>query len=246
MSAVYAFASIIVASLFAGLGAGLLFLKEEHLNRILVYLVALSAGAIFGGVFIHLIPRYVKQSGFTSLTGLVVVLGIAGSYMLEKALHWHCHHSDHEIEPFSYMLMVGDGIHNLLDGMVIAASYLVSVSAGVAATIAVILHKVPKEVGDFGVLVHGGMSKEKALGFNIGISLVGLIGAAIIFLISSQLNSATRFLIPLAVGNFVYIAGSDLLPEIKERNESNTTLQVLVFLLGISMMYSIVLIKPFI
>lgn len=245
MNEAYVFGSVLASTLLAVLGAILLFLNKEHLDRILIYLVALSTGAIFGGVFIHLVPRYANNIGYTHFTGLVVLTGIIGSHILEKVIHWHCHRFDHDVEPFSYMILAGDGIHNVLDGIVIASSYLVSVSAGIAATIAVILHKIPKEVGDFGTLVHGGFSEKKALAFNMGIGAFMFLGAGLVML-ASGVENADKLLIPLTIGNFVYIAGTDLFPEIKESGEENSHwMTIAVFIAGIGLMYSIVLIKPF-
>lgn len=244
VSLLYTFGSVLAASMFAALGAVFLVLKRDNLSRVLVYLVSLSTGAIFGGTFIHLIPRYASDIGYTHFTGLVVMAGIAGSHLLEKVIHWHCHHTGHDVEPFSYMILVGDGIHNFIDGLLIASSYLVSVSAGVAATVAIMLHKVPKEVGDFGTLVHGGFTEKKALAFNVGVGVFMFLGAGIAVLVSG-FGGAEKFLVPLVIGNFVYIAGTDLFPEVKEHEGSNKMLVFLVFLLGVGMMYSIVLLKPF-
>jgi len=246
MNEIYVFGSVLASTLLAALGAVFLFLNKEHLDRILIYLVALSTGAIFGGVFIHLIPRYANNIGYTHTTGLVVLGGIIGSHMLEKVIHWHCHRLDHDIEPFSYMILAGDGLHNILDGIVIASSYLVSVSAGIAATIAVMLHKIPKEVGDFGALVHGGFSEKKALAFNVGIGAFMLLGAGAVILVSG-LENADTVLIPLTIGNFVYIAGTDLFPEIRNSGEGNNHwITITVFMAGVGLMYSIVLLKPLI
>lgn len=245
MNELHVFGSILAASLLAALGAVLLFLNQDKLDNILIYLVALSTGAIFGGVFIHLVPRYANNIGYTHATGLVVLTGILGSHVLEKTIHWHCHRFDHDVEPFSYMILAGDGIHNILDGVVIASSYLVSVSAGIAATIAVMLHKIPKEVGDFGTLVHGGFSEKKALAFNLGVGIFMFLGAGMVML-ASGVENADKVLIPLTIGNFVYIAGTDLFPEIKEpREDKNHWMTIAIFILGVGLMYSIVLIKPF-
>jgi len=244
MNEFYILGSVLAAAVLAAIGAVFLFMTEDELDRILIYLVSLSAGAIFGGTFIHLVPRYANNIGYTHFTGLVVMAGIAGSHLLEKIIHWHCHRMDHDVEPFSYMILAGDGIHNFIDGILIASSYLVSVSAGIAATVAVMLHKIPKEVGDFGVLVHGGFSRFKALAFNIGVGVFMLLGAGFVMLLSG-VEGVRQLLIPLVIGNFVYIAGTDLFPEIKGGHEADQKLVFAVFLLGIGLMYSIVLLKPY-
>lgn len=237
--------SLLLTSLLAGIGALLLFLKKDNLDRILVYLVALSTGAIFGGVFIHLIPKYATSTGFTHATGLVMIAGLAVSHVMEKLFHWHCHRVDHDIEPFSYMILAGDGFHNIIDGILITSSYIASTSAGIAATVAVILHKVPKEVGDFGTLVHGGFSPRKALGFNIGVGVFMFIGAGLTILAAGK-PGLEKLLIPFTIGNFIYIAGTDLFPEIKAGEDQNWLLSFTVLLIGAALMYSIVLLKPLI
>lgn len=244
MNELLVFGSVAATSLLAAIGALLLFMKKDNLDRILIYLVAVSTGAIFGGAFIHLVPRYANSFGYTHLTGLAVISGIAVSHLMEKVFHWHCHRLDHDIKPFTYMIMAGDSFHNVIDGILIASSYIASTSAGIAATIAVILHKVPKEVGDFATLVHGGFTPRKALGFNIGVGVFMFLGAGITIL-ASDFQNAESFLIPFTIGNFVYIAGTDLFPEIKEEEEHNWVLSFAALLLGVSLMYSIVLIKPF-
>lgn len=241
----YIAASLLVVSFLAGLGGLLLFLKREMLDDILVYLVALSTGAIFGGVFIHLIPRYLENFSYSSLTGIVVISGIGVSHALEKAFHWHCHRPDHDIEPFSYMILAGDSFHNIIDGILITSSYLASTSAGVAATLAVMLHKIPKEVGDFGTLIHGGFSTRKALVFNIAVGGFMFLGAAgTLFL--SNISGLEKLLVPFAVGNFIYIAGTDLFPEIKAGKDHNWILSFTALSLGVALMYSITILKPFI
>ena len=233
--------SVIATSLLATIGALLLVLSDQKLEDILPYLIALSTGAIFGGVFIHLIPKYSTKFGYTRLTGVVISTSIGASFLLEKALHWHCHHSDHDIEPFSYMLLVGDSIHNVFDGIIIASGYLISFNAGLVATIGVTLHKIPKELGDFGTLLHGGMTKKRALLFNFGVGIFAVIGSLIV--IAFQQNQLVEnFLLPISIGNLIYIAGTDLFPEIREHGV-NTTVLALIFFSGIAVMYSIVLVK---
>ncbi|MFB6143687.1 MAG: ZIP family metal transporter [Candidatus Nanohaloarchaea archaeon] len=234
-------ASVFLTSLLAGAGALFLVLSEEEIERILVLLVSLSTGAIFGSAFIHLVPRYVRDFGFTHMTGLLVLAGVAGSHLMEKAVHWHCHRTEHEVEPYSYMILAGDSLHNFIDGILVASSYLVSLNAGVAATVAVMLHKIPKELGDFGTLVSGGFSRGKALAFNLLVSVFMFAGAAGV-LAASNVVGVEKFLVPLTVGNFVYVGGTDLFPEIKHPDEEASEAAVFaVFLSGIALTYLVTL-----
>jgi zinc and cadmium transporter len=234
-------AALAVVSVFSGIGALFLALSEDRMDELTPYLISLSAGTIFGGVFIHLVFKLANGLGYTRMTGLFVLVGMAGSLVLERLVHWHCHNQDHHVEAFSYVLVVGDAVHNVLDGILIASSFLAGIPAGIASTVAVVAHKVPKEAGDFGVLVDSGFSRQKALGFNIGISLFMFIGAGLVFALSAASASVNSLLLPLVIGNFVYIAGSDLLPRFKE--DEDILLHLAMFSTGVAVMYSIPWIK---
>jgi len=235
--------SLVATSLLSGLGALFLALNDEKTEILTPYLISLSAGTIFGGVFIHLVFKLANNVGYTRFTGLLVLTGLAGSLVLERLVHWHCHNQDHHIEAFSYVLVAGDAVHNVLDGILIASSFLVGSSAGIASTVAVMAHKIPKEAGDFGVLVESGFSQKKAVGFNIAISLFMFIGAGIVLALSTASSGINALLLPLVIGNFVYIAGADLLPRFKE--DEDILLHLTMFGLGTAVMYAIPFIKGF-
>lgn len=238
------FGSIVLISILSGIGALFLGFSEERMQRITPYLISLSAGSIFGGVFIHLAFKLANKIGYDRTTGLMILLGMIGSLLLERLIHWHCHSQDKHIEAFSYVLVAGDAVHNVLDGILIASSFLAGISSGVAATVAVALHKVPKEAGDFGVLVDSGFSRMKALGFNVGIGIFALIGAGAVLLVSGSSSSINALLLPLVVGNFVYIAGSDLLPRFK--TDENLLPHLATFTAGVLVMYAIPYVKALI
>lgn len=235
------FASLVLASLFSAIGAFFLYISNDDFERITPYLISLSAGTIFGGVFIHLIFRLANKFSYGRFTGVLIITGIMGSFLLERVVHWHCHHSGEHKEPLPYVLAAGDSIHNMLDGVLIATSFLASTSAGIAATIAIIAHKIPKELGDFGVMVDYGFSRLKALGVNIGISAFMFIGAGLVLGISQLSASTVPILLPLVIGNFVFIAGSDLLPDFK--GSENWLQHLIVFTFGVGVMYAIPYIK---
>ncbi|MDY6778748.1 MAG: ZIP family metal transporter [Candidatus Nanohaloarchaea archaeon] len=232
----YIVASILLASLLSMSGALFLLYSREHLDTIKQYLVSLAIGALFGGALIHLLPRYAAQFGVTHLTGLVIVMAVFGSYLLERGFHWHCH-GECGVETYSYMLIAGDLIHNLIDGIIVAGSYFVSLPTGIAATVAIMVHKVPKEIGDFGVLLHSGMDEWRAVGINAGTNAAALAGAFAVILLSNT-EPLIRFLIPVAIGNFLYVAGTDLLPE-SAKGEGSVVLHALLLLFGILLMYGI-------
>lgn len=245
------FGSIFAVSIISLIGVIMLGLEEALLKRAMLYLVSFSAGALFGDAFIHLIPETVEQFGFGPVTGLYVLAGIVFSFIVETYIHWHHHHRYGEmdecedcVEPFSYMILLGDGVHNVLDGIIIAASYLASVPLGIATTIAVALHEIPQEIGDFAVLVHGGFSRRTAILYNFLTAITAFLGAGIVILLSGSVAGINSVLLPLAAGGFIYIAGSDLLPEIREETGSRkSAIQMVMFIIGIVLMYALTFIE---
>ncbi|MBI2971778.1 MAG: ZIP family metal transporter [Candidatus Aenigmarchaeota archaeon] len=239
----YAFSSVLLVSLVSLVGVITLSIKPKVLKNILLYLVSFAAGALFGDAFIHLLPEVVEQSGFSLYVSLYVLAGIVVFFSLEKLVQWHHYHLPHskqQAHPFSVMVLVGDAVHNFIDGLIIGASYLVSIPVGIATTIAVILHEIPQEIGDFGVLLHGGFSRGKALLFNFLTALTAVLGVGVSLYLSSYVENVTMMLIPFAVGGFIYIAGSDLIPELhKQSSPVHSVLQLLAFLLGVGVMVAL-------
>ena len=240
----YIFVSVIGISLLSFIGVFTLSLKKVTLDKMLLYLVALSAGTLIGTSFLHLLPEIINEVGFGTITALYVILGLLSMFIVEKLIRWrHCHHSPHrhthaKIEPFAMTSLIGDGVHNFIDGLLIGASYLLSIPVGIATTIAVALHEIPQEIGDFAVLTHGGLSRKRALGLNFLTALMAVAGAGVAIYLAGQVEGITNFLIPFAAGHFIYIATADLIPELhKEENLEKSTLQILWFLLGIAIMY---------
>lgn len=236
---VYAIASVVLVSLFSLVGILLLVLKDRVLDYVIVFLVSFSSGSLFGDAFIHLLPEAVARHGFTVAVSIFTLCGIAGSFVVEKIIHWrHVHYPEQmEMEAFAYMNLLGDAAHNLLDGVVIAAAYAVDIRVGIATTIAILFHEIPQEMGDFGVLIHGGVSRKRALFFNFVTALTALGGAILTILLINLVDQVTLFLIPFAAGTFIYIAGSDLIPQLhKEKALRNSLLQLLFFSVGIAIM----------
>lgn len=239
--------SILVVSVASLIGVFTLSLNEKRLGGIIKVLVSFSAGALLGGAFLHLLPEIVEEVGFSPETSLLVVFGIFLFFMLERALQWrHCHvpTSKHHVHPLGYMNLVGDGVHNFMDGMIIAGSYLGSVPLGITTTFAVLLHEIPQEMGDFGVLLHAGFDRKRALLMNFGSALVALLGGVLTLLLGSWVEGVHVVISAIAAGGFIYIAGSDLLPEMhKECAPKASIIQILTFLLGIGVMYAFTLLE---
>src|SRR4030042_6044498 len=158
----YILVSTFLISLIAFIGVLVLFLREEILDKILLTLVAFSAGALIGGAFLHLVPEAIHQVGADEPAVLKVflflILGFCTFFILEHFIKWHHHHAKNhpQIMPFSYLILISDGIHNFIDGLIIAASFVVAIPVGIVTALAVVLHEIPQEIGDFGVLVYGG------------------------------------------------------------------------------------------
>ena len=236
----YTILSVVIVSLISFVGILTLTIKQKNLNKFLIYFVSFAAGALFGNAFIHLIPEAIEKVGLVIQVPVYILLGITFSFIAEKIIQWrHCH-GDQKCHPFAYMNLLGDGVHNLIDGLIIASSYLVSIPIGLATTLAVIFHEIPQEVGDFGVLLHGGFTKSKALLLNFLSALTAVVGAVIALLLNNLIPNMTNFLIPFAAGTFVYIAGSDLIPELhKELSLKKSFIQLILFVLGIFVIYSL-------
>jgi len=240
----YSLLSVLLVSLISLLGILTLAVKGKHFEKYLLLMVAFSAGALFGDAFIHLLPEVVEEYGFGLDVSIYVLVGVAFSFLIEKVLHWrHCHHptSDGHPHPFAVMNLVGDAVHNFIDGLIIGIAYLVSIPVGIATTVAIVFHEIPQEVGDFSVLVHGGFSRKKALWMNFAISLLSVVGVVLALVVGQSVEGFIVFLLPFAAGNFIYIAGSDLIPEVhKETDTNQSIMHFFLFLIGILTMLALV------
>lgn len=234
---------IVIATLIIGLaalaGAVSLFFKQKTLAKILLFLVAFSAGALLGGAFLHLIPESLDTLSVNK-TFILALVGFSAFFLMEKYFHWrHCHEGVCEVHPVSYLLLFGDAIHNFIDGLVIAASFIVDVRFGIITTLLIVAHELPQELGDFGVLVHSGMKAKKALIYNFFSQLTAVAGGIIGFFLSGHTDFSIVML-PLAAGGFIYIAASDLIPELhKETNSKHSIANYFVFLLGVGFIIGI-------
>ncbi len=237
---IYSLVSVLIVSLISFIGIFALSFKAEKLKKILIYLVAFSAGALFATAFLHLIPEVVEQTGFNLKIPIFILSGIILFFIIEKIVCWnHCHIplTKTHVHSFAVMNLVGDAFHNFLDGLVIAAGYLVSIPLGIATTFAVIIHEMPQEIGDFGILLHGGFSKRKALLVNFLTALTAILGAIIGLILSGFIKGIEFILVPIAAGGFIYIAGSDLIPELhKEFQLKSAIWQLIAFIFGILIM----------
>jgi zinc and cadmium transporter len=231
---------ILAATIIDGLvgltGAFALFLKQKTLGKIIIVLVAFSAGALLSGAFFHLLAESLQTLGAMEAFGYLMV-GFVVFFMVERFLHWHhCHDGHCNEHQFTYLIMVGDGIHNIIDGLVIAASFFVGVPFGVLTTALIIAHEIPQELGDFAIMVYGGFSRKKALAFTFLAQLTAVIGGIAGFILGG-LGGFVPFLLPFTAGGFIYIAASDLVPELhKESSLKKAMISFTFFVLGVLFM----------
>lgn len=243
----YTIISVFIISLISLIGVLTLSLKKERLKKISLSLVSFAAGALFGDALLHLLPEAFEKMGTESRTSLYVLAGVLIFFILEKFLRWrHCHlpTSVEHLHPLAAMNLVGDTVHNFIDGLLIGATYMVSSPVGIATTLAIIFHEIPQEIGDFGVLIHAGLSVRKALVFNFFSAVIAILGAFVSLLIGSKIEGFAVSLLPIAAGGFIYIAGADLIPELKHECEFGESLRQLVLIvLGIAIMALLVLVE---
>ncbi|NWG09284.1 MAG: ZIP family metal transporter [Nitrososphaerales archaeon] len=230
--------STFLVSLVSFIGVFFLSLNEKILSRLLLTLVAFASGALLGGAFLHLLPESFASGStwsFATLSGILLF------FIIERFLRWrHCHKGVCDTHAFAYLNLFGDGIHNWIDGMIIAASFLASIELGVATTFAIVAHEVPQEIGDFGVLVYGGFKRPKALFYNFLSAVTAIFGAVSTYYFAQYMEQFVTLLIPLAAGGFIYIATTDLFPELHKGEKMVDAIgHITVLLLGIVLMFVI-------
>lgn len=220
-------------------GILLLSFREVLFRKCIPLFISIAVGALLGDAFIHLIPEALVNEHTTSMS-LLIIAGILLFFVLEKFLHWHHHGEDTEaahIHPVGRLVLVSDIIHNFLDGVIIAASFMVSVPVGLATTLAVVLHEIPQEVGDFAVLLHAGYTKRRAILLNFLTALSAFFGAALFLAIGEYAEPLTAYFIPLTAGGFIYIAVADLIPELQKTKQlKNSLYQLAAVIIGVAAM----------
>ena len=251
MNEIYAVLSVIFVSLLSIIVVLPLFKKKEVSKGLLMFLLSMSVGVLLATVFIDFLPE-IMDSGYSMTIALYILLGFLVMFILEKFIHWHhskkCAHGDcghshaYNLAPVN---LIGDGIHNFIDGLVIAGSYMVSITLGIAATVSIIFHELPQEIADFGVLLYSGLSKKKALWFNFLSAISALFGVLIGLFLASKLGWFNGFIIPFAAGNFLYIAASNLLPQLHRQCKlKETFVHIFAIVLGVGIIVLITLYGP--
>lgn len=233
---------IIIATLLDGIvafaGAVTLALKKDTMKKVVGALVAFAAGALIAGAFFHIMPEALNEGIDPMQMFMLVMLGFVLFFLFEKFLFWHhCHKDECTVHPYTYLILFGDGIHNFIDGLIIAAAFLVDVGFGIVTTVMIIAHEFPQELGDFAVLVHGGMKRRKALFYNFLSQLTAVVGGIVGFFIGSAISAFVPFMLSVAAGGFIYIGASDLIPQLhEEKNLKKSLASFAFFIIGILFM----------
>ena len=236
---VYAILATAIVSLVSLSGVGLLSLGEARVRQWLTIFVSFSTGALLGNVLLHMLPEMAENAETFHRSLMIMLGGIVASFVIEKMIHWHhCHHVDHHhVHPVGILTLIGDGLHNIVDGMLIGSTFLISIPLGISTTLAVALHEIPQEIGDFSILLHSGFTRSRALLLNLLSACTAIGGAMVVLLTYETFPNIIDWILPFAAGNLLYIAGVDLLPELhKEARFKEAVLQLLALVAGIGVL----------
>lgn len=265
----YSIGSVILVSLISLVGLSFLaFQKKQIPSNVLLLMVSLSVGTLMGGAFLHLLPEAIQGNGFELSISLAVLAGFIVFYILETFVHLHhgdfplmkrkknvtkeahaqnshaIKHHHHHAYHLGVMNLLGDGLHNFIDGLVIAGSYYVSIPVGIATTIAVIVHEIPQELADFGVLLYSGISRGRALLYNFGSATLAIVGAVVGLIIGKTSETFVQHLLPFAAGGFIYIAAANLIPELQnEKGWEASIANFAMIMLGIAIMVALLFLE---
>lgn len=228
----------LIISAISLLGILVVILRKKDLATAEIFLVAFSAGALMAGAFLDILPEASLELSGNVIFPLVLI-SFVGFFLIEKVFHFrHCHRGKCDVHVFGYLNLLGDSMHNFLDGIIIAGAFLVDFKLGFITSLAVVFHEIPQEIGDFGVLTYSGFSKRKALSLNLLVGLLAVLGGIVGYFLSIKIDNMAVYLLPIAAGSFIYIATSDLIPEIKKEIDlKKSGLLFLWFLLGIVLIY---------
>lgn len=246
---IYAMISVMIVSLVSLIASVPLMIHKKISKKVLIFLLSISVGVMLGTVFFNFLP---EMHEYHTEEGIFIIIGFLMLFVLEKLVHWHhtskCekhdhgHHHAYHLAPLN---LIGDGVHNFIDGLVISGSYAVSTTLGIAATISIIFHEAPQEIADFGVLLYSGYSKKKAVIFNFMSAATAIIGTIIGLLLSESMHGFSDFIIPFAAGNFIYIAASNLVPELHRHCKlRDTFLHVIAILMGVGIIIVVGMFSP--
>ena len=228
-----------INGLIAFIGVLTFFFSKRFVSKIILILVSFAIGGLLGGALFHFIPESINVLSYTQV-GILIFIGALVFYGTERFLHWHhCHNGGEcHIHPFTNLILFGDGIHNFIDGLVISSSFLISIPFGIITSLLIMIHELPQELGDFGVLIYGGLSRKKALIYNFISQLTAVLGGIIGYFYLGA-TAYSIFLLPIAAGGFLYIAIGDLIPEVfKEKDLKKRLINILAIIIGFVVLIS--------
>ncbi len=237
----YAILSTLLVSIISLVGIIFIKISSEKLSKIIFLMVSFAVGIILGNSFLHLIPESFEHFSHSNTPSLLICCGIVLFFLTEQILHWHHHNiNEKQIKPLGKINLLADGIHNFSDGILIAAAWMTSPQIGLTTTLAVCIHEIPQEIADYGILLHAGYTRKKALFWNLFSALSALVGTVLMLWLGTYFIELNKFIIPLAAGGFIYLAGSDLIPELhKNPSKKSILLQIFFILIGLALMYFI-------
>jgi len=237
-------------ALSALIAGAFLLLPETNRQRLLPHLVSFATGALLGAALLALLPHAVEGAGpgNTHRVGLALIAGILAFFVLEKLVLWrHCHDDPceahapqqrHRDRASATLILWGDGFHNALDGVLIAAAFMTDAHLGIVTAVAVFAHEIPQEIGDLAILVNGGMGRARALWVNVAVSLTSVIGAVLAYLALGSALYVLPYALAVAAASFLYVAVADLIPGLHRRIDVRTSVQqVVLILLGMVVIY---------
>ena len=243
----YGFLAVFVVSAVSFIGAAALSIEERILRKYVSIFISLAVGSLLGNALIHIAPETFRNFSNPALAGVLIISGIFLFFIIEKFLHWHHHGEDnnrHHIHPVGNLILISDSVHNFIDGIIIGASFLVGIPMGVAATVAIILHEIPQEIGDFMVLLHSGYGKKRALWLNFISALSAIFGMVAAFILGGIAEGLIVWVLPIAAGGFIYIAAADLIPELHKTKENKYFLaQIAAVFTGVLIMLALALLE---
>ncbi len=247
MELVYVLIALVLGSVGSiALAAFMLLLNNEKLEKVSTYLMYLAGGTLLGAAFLGMIPKAISMMD-NQIVFQSILAGILVFFVLEKLILWRkCHNKicDRQLQAAAPIILIGDAFHNAVDGIVIAASFLTSVELGVFVTISVILHEIPQELGDLGILIKTGLSRKKAFWLNVLSGSSAIIFGIIAFYTLDYVKSLIPFVLAFSASSFLYIALADLIPEMHRKTSLKDSLkQILLIVVGILIIYLMVLFK---
>lgn len=238
MTLIYTVSATVAVSLFSLIGIVFIGAKESRIQKTIYILVSFATGSLIGSALLHLMPEAVEAGKNPFIHA---VIGILFFLLLEKILYWrHCHRGHCDVHTFKYLNLIGDGVHNFIDGIVIGTSFLVDPGLGLTTSLAILFHEIPQELGDFSVLIFGGFSFKQALLFNLLSAATCVVGGIIAYFVGSAILPMKTVLLGFTAGGFLYIAMVDILPELRATDSLRQSMvQISLVVAGIVLMYGL-------